>query len=112
MKEIISWGDFSLLDLRIGTILEASIFQELKKPAIKLLIDFGTAGKKKSSAQITILYSPNELIGKQVVAIINLPSKQIANIMSECLVLGAIGLNGEVVLLQPERRIENGSHIA
>lgn len=112
MKETISWNNFGVLDLRIGTILEASEFQESKKPAIKLLIDFGSEGIKKSSAQITILYSPSELIGRQIVALINLPAKQIANMMSECLVLGAVNQSGEVVLLQPDRKTENGIPIA
>lgn len=106
----LSWEDFSKVEMRIGTILSAAIFSEAKKPAYKMLIDFGPFGKLKTSAQITQLYTPEELIGKQVVAVVNFPPKQIANFMSECLVLG--GVNGEaVVLLQPERKVANGTRI-
>ncbi|MCR9227503.1 MAG: tRNA-binding protein [Flavobacteriaceae bacterium] len=107
----LSWSDFTKVEMRIGTILEAEVFEEAINPAYKMIIDFGVVGKRKTSAQITDLYSPEELIGKQVVAVVNFPPKQIANIMSECLVLGGIGPNKEITLIQPERSIENGTKI-
>lgn len=113
MEEVnnLSWKDFSKVDMRIGTIPSATIFKEVKNPAFKLEIDFGELGIKKSSAQITELYNENSLIGKQIIAVVNFPPKQIATMMSECLVLGVLGNNKEVTLLQPERKIENGSKI-
>ena len=107
----LSWSDFTKVEMRVGTILEAEVFEEARNPAYKMIIDFGTIGKRKTSAQITDLYTTNELVGKQVVAVVNFPPKQIANIMSECLVLGGIGQNKEITLLQPERSIENGTRI-
>ena len=112
MKEQISWADFEKVDMRTGTIVEAKVFEEARNPAFQLIIDFGPElGLKKSSAQITDLYNPYSLIGQQVIAVVNFPSKQIANMMSECLVLGIPSLKG-VVLLQPEQSIENGLSIA
>ena len=111
MNELITWNDFAKIDIRIGTIIQAEIFNEAKKLAYKLQIDFGDLGIKKSSAQLTKLYSSNDLIGKQVAAVLNFPSKQIATMMSECLVLGAIEIDNTVVLLQPERPIKNGIRI-
>lgn len=111
MIDFINWDDFSKVDIRVGTILSAEVFKEAKNPAYKLQIDFGELGVKKSSAQLTKLYTPQELIGKQVVAVINFPPKQIATMMSECLVLGAVGNDGEVTLLQTERITENGLRI-
>lgn len=111
MSNTITWEDFEKLDMRTGTIIEAETFNEAKKPAYKLKIDFGQLGIKKSSAQITALYKPEELIGKQVVAIVNFLPKQIANYMSECLVLG-IPDEGNVVLLQPERKTRNGLKVS
>lgn len=108
---MISWGDFEKVDMRVGTILEASIFPEARSPAYKLLVDFGDLGIKKSSAQITKLYNPSDLIGKQVIAVVNFPPKQIGNFMSECLVMGIYGNNQEVILITPERQIPNGSKI-
>lgn len=107
----ISWADFAKIDLRIGTVINAEVFKEAKNPAYKLKIDFGELGVLKSSAQITALYSPQQLIGKQVVAVVNFPPKQIANIMSECLVLGGLGEGKDVVLLQPEQPIKNGTKV-
>ena len=97
-------------DIRTGTIIHAEIFPEAHKPAYKLTIDFGEAGIKKSSAQITEKYSPDTLKGKQIVAVINLPRKQIGKFISECLVLGVYTESG-VVLLQPDRSVINGSKI-
>lgn len=103
----LSWDDFCKLDIRAGTILQADVFKEARKPAYKLLIDFGEAGIRRSSAQITALYQPDELIGKQVLAVVNFPPKQIARFLSECLVLGV--LNGEeVTLLTPDKPVGNG----
>jgi tRNA-binding protein len=104
----ISWPDFEKLDLRAGTILEVSDFPQATKTAYKLTIDFGDFGIKRSSAQITDLYDKQELIGKQVIAIVNFPPKQIANFFSECLVLGVYTDKKEVVLLTPDRRVGNG----
>jgi|SRR5688572_2931302 len=110
--EKINWSDFEKIEIRTGTIRAATEFPEARKPAYKLIIDFGTIGILQSSAQITKLYQPDELIGKQVVAVINFPVKQIANVKSECLVLGAVQDDGSVVLLQTERMISNGTRIA
>ncbi len=108
---MISWNDFEKIDLRVGTILEAAPFPKAKKPAYQLTIDFGELGIKKSSAQITALYKAEELEGRQVIAIVNFPPKQIANFFSECLVLGVYTASREVVLLQPQQKVENGSKI-
>lgn len=109
---MISWQDFEKIDLRVGTVLEAKDFQEVHNPAYKLRIDFGDLGIKNSSAQITKLYKEEDLIGRQVIAVINFPPKQIANFMSECLVLGAVLEDGKVVLLDTERKVENGTKIS
>lgn len=98
--------------MRVGTILEARPFPQARKPAFQLLIDFGELGLKKSSAQITVLYQLEELIGRQVVAVVNFPPKQIGPFMSECLVLGSVDQEGVVTLLMPERHVENGLRIA
>lgn len=108
---MISWEDFEKLDMRTGTIVEAQLFVKAKKAAYKLKIDFGKEGIKNSSAQITTLYELNELIGKQIIAVINFPPKQIADFMSECLVLGVYNKNKDVILLQPERQTDNGNKI-
>jgi tRNA-binding protein len=104
----ISWDDFEKVDIRVGTILEVTNFPKAKKPAYQITIDFGELGIKKSSAQIVALYTKDELPGKQVVAIVNFPPKQIANFFSECLVLGVYTDKKDVVLLQPERKVDNG----
>ena len=104
----ITWNDFSKIEMRCGTIIEANDFPNAKKPAYQLKIDFGTFGIKQSSAQITHHYSKQELIGKQIIAILNFPKKQIANFISECLVLGVYTDKKEVVLLKPDRKVENG----
>jgi tRNA-binding protein len=104
----IAWNDFEKIDIRAGTITEVTDFPKAKKPSYQLTINFGESGIKKSSAQITDLYNKEDLIGRQVIAIINFPPKQIANFFSECLVLGIYTDKKEVVLLQPERKVENG----
>ena len=108
IKEECSFDNFSDLDIRTGTIIEAEYFPQAKKPAYKLKIDFGNLGIKVSSAQITKLYKKEDLIGKRIVAVVNFPKKQIANFFSECLVLGAIKENGEVALLSVSEDCENG----
>lgn len=107
----LSWNEFMKVEMRVGTVLEAEPFEQAKKPAYKLIVDFGALGTRKSSAQITDLYKPEVLIGKQVIAVINFPPKQIANLMSECLILGAVDDDSEVTLLQPERPVINGTRI-
>lgn len=111
MKEKILWSDFEKIDIRTGTIIEAKWFEKAKNPAYQLFIDFGELGILKSSAQITNLYKEHELIGKQIMAVVNFPEKQIANFMSQCLVLGVIGNEKEVTLLAPERKVTNGLKI-
>ncbi|MEO6541333.1 MAG: tRNA-binding protein [Ferruginibacter sp.] len=108
---MISWEDFEKIDIRTGTILEVNDFPGARKPAYQLRIDFGELGIKRSSAQIKTLYTIEELIGKQVIAVVNFPVKQIANFFSECLVLGVYNENNEVVLLQPTLAVKNGSKI-
>ncbi len=108
---MITWEDFEKVDIRIGTILEVSDFAKARKPAYKLKIDFGAEGIKNSSAQITALYSKEELMGKQIIAVVNFPPKQIADFMSECLVLGVYNEDNNVVLLQAERATMNGAKI-
>ncbi|MGN7719876.1 tRNA-binding protein [Chitinophaga sp. 22620] len=111
--ETITWNDFEKVQIRVGTILEAAPFEKARNPAYQLKIDFGPElGIKRSSAQITRLYRPEELAGRQVVAVVNFPVKQIANFFSECLVLGVVGDDKEIVLLQPDRPVKNGHRIA
>ena len=107
----LTWDEFMKVEMRVGTIISAEIFEEVRNPAYKMIIDFGELGTRKTSAQITQLYSTNELIGKQIIAVVNFPPKQIATIMSECLVLGGIGDHKEVTLIQPERKVKNGTRI-
>lgn len=108
---MISWNDFEKIEMRVGTIIAAMPFEKALKPALKLTIDFGEYGIKKSSAQIKRLYSPEKLLAKQVIAVTNFPPKQIADFMSECLVLGIYNGDNEVVLLTPERTVKNGCRI-
>ena len=105
---MITWNDFEKVEMRVGTILDAKDFPEARKPAYQLIIDFGEAiGIKKSSAQITKRYSKEDLIGKQIIAVVNFPKKQIGKFNSECLVLGSV--NGEdIVLLTSDLKVENG----
>lgn len=108
---MISWEDFEKINIQTGTIVEINDFPKARKPAYKLKIDFGQSGIKQSSAQITKHYSKEQLIGQQVVAVVNFPPKQIAGFFSECLVLGVYDENNDVILLQPERKVANGRKI-
>jgi tRNA-binding protein len=109
---MIDFSTFEAVDIRVGTILSAEPFPEARKPAYKLTIDFGPEiGKKQSSAQITALYTSDELTGRQIIAVTNFPAKRIAGFPSEVLVLGIPDENENVVLLQPERPITNGARI-
>ena len=108
---MITWKDFEKVEMRVGRILEVSDFPEANNPSYKIVIDFGNYGIKKSSAQITRLYKKEELINKQIIAVTNFPPKQIANFISECLVLGVVLGNNEVVLLKPEREVKEGHRI-
>lgn len=112
MQSEISWSDFEKIEILVGTITAVNDFPEAKKPAFQLTIDFGnTVGIRKSSAQITKLYSKEDLLNRQIVAVVNFPKKQIGKFMSECLVLGAIAKEGDVVLLSPDLKVENGLRI-
>jgi tRNA-binding protein len=106
-----TFSDFEQLDIRAGTIIEVLEFPEARKPAWKLRIDFGALGIKKSSAQITKLYAKEDLLNRQVLAVVNFPPRQIGPFVSEVLVLGVYGNEGEVILLQPERKVENGGKV-
>ena len=107
----LTWTEFEKVEMRVGTILEVQDFPEARNPSYKLTIDFGSEiGLRKTSAQITVLYNKEGLIGKQVIAVVNFPKKQIANFMSECLVLGAVD-GSEVNLLQPNFKTNNGLRI-
>ncbi|AWI27257.1 tRNA-binding protein [Flavobacterium pallidum] len=109
----LSWEDFEKTEMRVGTIIQAEDFPEARKPAYQLTIDFGPEiGIRKSSAQITKRYRKEDLINRQIVAVVNFPKKQIGKFMSECLVLGAVGAEGDVILLSPDFKIENGLRIA
>lgn len=110
-EETIEWSDFTKVEMRVGTILTAEHFEEVRTPAYKMTIDFGDYGVRKTSAQITQLYAPEKLVGRQIVAVLNFPPKQIANIMSECLVLGGVEEDAQVILLQPERKVKNGTRV-
>jgi len=111
MDKIITFEDFTKVDFRVGTIIEVNDFPEARNPAYQLTIDFGALGIKKSSAQITTLYKKEDLLNRQIVAIINFPKKQIATFMSECLVLGAVD-GKDVILLHPEHKVKNGSVVS
>ena len=109
VKPEISWADFEKLDIRCGTIISVADFENARNPSYKLEIDFGDLGIKKSSAQITALYEKADLVGKQILAVVNFPKKQIANFFSECLVLGVYGENTkEVTLLTTSLPSKNG----
>tara|TARA_R110000850_G_scaffold218852_3_gene344490 strand:- start:92099 stop:92437 length:339 start_codon:yes stop_codon:yes gene_type:complete len=109
----IDWKHFSQVDMRVGTVVKVEDFPEAHKPAFKLTIDFGESlGIKKTSAQLTKRYTPENLLNKQIIAVVNFPPKQIANFISECLVLGAVDADGDVILMQPETYATNGLKIA
>ncbi len=111
MERNLSWSDFEKVEMRIGTIIEANDFPKARKPALQLTIDFGTEiGIRKSSAQITKRYAKEDLVGKQIVAVVNFPKKQIGNFMSECLVLGSVN-EDDIVLLSSDLKVENGLKI-
>jgi tRNA-binding protein len=107
----ISWDDFEKIDMRVGTIVEVTDFPKAKNPSYQIKIDFGELGMKQSSAQVTTLYTKEQLTGKQIIAVVNFPPKKIANFYSECLVLGIYSTARDVVLLEPERDVLNGTKI-
>jgi len=108
---LVSFADFLKVDIRSGTVVRVEEFQKARKPAYKLWIDFGSLGVKGSSAQLTGLYRPEELKGRQVLAVVNFPKKQVADFVSEALVLGLPGAKGNVVLVYPERPVPNGARL-
>jgi tRNA-binding protein len=109
----IIYDDFLKVEMHVGTIIAADDFPQARKPAYKLTIDFGEKiGIRQSSAQITVLYKKEDLIGRQIIAVTNFPKKQIANFFSECLVLGSVDTEGVVTLLQPEQVVENGLRVS
>jgi tRNA-binding protein len=108
---MITWNDFEKVEMRVGTIIEANDFADARKPAYQLIIDFGTEiGIKKSSAQLTKRYSKEDLIGKQIIAVVNFPKKQIGKFWSDCLVLGSIN-DDDIVLLTSDIKVKNGMRI-
>ncbi len=112
MAETISWSDFERVDIRVGTVIQAEPYPEARKPAIKLWVDFGEPlGVKKTSAQLTVHYTPEALIGRQVAAVVNFPPRQIGKFMSEILVLGMPDADGAVVLLRPDQVVPNGGRM-
>lgn len=110
--ETINWNDFEKVELRVGTVIDVFEFPKARKPAYKMKIDFGPYGIRMSSAQITKHYTPETLMGRQVVAVINFPEKQIADFMSQCLVTGFEDEHGDIVLTAVERTVPNGTKIA
>ena len=111
MNSTINFEDFTQVDLRVGTIIEVHDFPEAQNPSYKLTIDFGELGVKKSSAQITTLYTKDDLLHKQIVAVVNFSAKQIGKFISECLILGAVNAK-DVILLNPETKVKNGSVVS
>jgi len=107
----ISWADFEKVDMRVGVVVDAEPFPEARRPAIKLSIDFGPLGVKRSSAQITEHYRPETLVGRRVIAVVNFPPKQIGPFVSEVLVLGAYNERSEVILLRPDTEVDPGAKI-
>jgi tRNA-binding protein len=112
MTELITYGDFERVDIRVGTVIGAEPFPEARKPALKLTIDFGPEiGVRKSSAQLTVHYRPDQLIGRQVCAVVNFPARQIGPFMSEVLTLGMPDEDGAVVLIRPDFKVPNGGRL-
>ncbi len=111
MEKIVTFEDFSKVDMRVGTIIEVSDFHQARNPAYQLVVDFGTLGTRKSSAQITSLYTKEQLLGRQIIAVINFPKKQIAKFMSECLVMGVVN-DKDVFLISPEAKVKNGTMVS
>src|ERR1700746_1083929 len=112
MPETISYADFEAVDIRVGTVIDAQHFPEARKPSVKLTIDFGAEiGMKKSSAQLTVHYRPDQLIGRQVCAVVNFPPRQIGPFISEVLTLGMPDEDGAVVLVRPDLRVPNGGKL-
>ena len=112
MADTISWNDFERVDIRVGTVIQAEPYPEARKPAIKLWVDFGPEiGVKKTSAQLTVHYTPQALLGRQVAAVVNFPRRQIGKFMSEILVLGMPDAQGAVVLLAPDQAVPNGGRM-
>ena len=112
MEDNLMWATFEKVEMRVGTIIEVNDFPEARKPAFQLAIDFGAElGIRKSSAQITVHYKKEALVGRQVIAVVNFPKKQIGKFMSECLVLGSVGLDNDIVLLAPDFAVANGLRI-
>lgn len=112
MQSEITWADFEKVEMLVGTIIEVNDFPEARKPAFQLTIDFGNVvGTRKTSAQITKRYAKEDLLNRQIVSVVNFPKKQIGKFMSECLVLGAVGEEGDVVLLSPDFAVENGLRV-
>lgn len=110
--ETIAWDDFERVELRVGTVLRVEAFPEARKPAYKVWADFGPeVGEKKTSVQITALYSPEELIGRQIIGVVNFPAKQVGPFRSEFLLTGFADVNGDVVIAVPERAVPNGSKL-
>jgi tRNA-binding protein len=107
----ITWADFEKVDMRVGVVVDAEPFPEARRPAIKLSIDFGPLGVKRSSAQITEHYRPETLVGRRVIAVVNFPPKQIGPFVSEVLVLGAYNERSEVILLRPDTEVDPGAKI-
>lgn len=112
MEQMIQWADFEKIEMRVGTIIQADEFPEARKPAFRLRIDFGEFGIKSSSAQITKLYTLENLVGRRIIAVVNFPVKKIASFESECLVLGVIGDAQGVTLLTTDFPVSNGLRIA
>ncbi|WP_055435358.1 tRNA-binding protein [Lacinutrix algicola] len=111
MSKTIQFDDFTKVDIRVGTIIEVNDFPEARNPAYQLVVDFGDLGVKKTSAQITMLYKKEDLLNRQVLAVVNFPKKQIGKFMSDCLVLGAVD-GKDVILLNPEVLVKNGSVVS
>lgn len=109
---MLTWAEFENVDMRVGTIVAVNDFPKAHNPSYQLTIDFGDLGIKKSSAQITKLYEKETLLDRQVIAVVNFPPKQIANFISECLVLGLVGDDKKITLLSPERKVPNGQRVA